>query len=82
MSTLNLDSHRPAFTRDPYPLLAELREAGPVHRVEYLGVLMWLVTCYADVKSALGNPLVSHDAVNANDDVRKIPLIAPAGRAN
>ncbi|MFD8492407.1 cytochrome P450 [Amycolatopsis sp. NPDC059657] len=76
MSTLNLDSHRPAFTRDPYPLLAELREAGPVHRVEYLGVPMWLVTRYADVKAALGNPLVSHDAVNANDDVRKIPLIA------
>ncbi|UQA96989.1 cytochrome P450 family protein [Streptomyces halobius] len=35
------------YKRDPYPLYAELRERGPVHRVRFpSGVCAWLVTGY------------------------------------
>jgi cytochrome P450 len=51
---------------DPHRLLADLREAGPVHRVELLaGMPVWLVTRYEDVRAALSDPRLSNDPGHA-----------------
>ena len=42
---------RPAFIADPYPALAELRAAGPIHFHE--PTRLWLVTRHADVNALL-----------------------------
>ncbi|MEU9122643.1 cytochrome P450 [Streptomyces sp. NPDC048506] len=54
------ERHRPLplygaeYTRDPYPLYAELRARGPVHRVRFpSGVCAWLVTGYRAAHQAL-----------------------------
>ncbi|MFF2922581.1 cytochrome P450 [Streptomyces celluloflavus] len=42
------------YKRDPYPLYAELRERGPVHRVRFpSGVRAWLVTGYEAARRTL-----------------------------
>ncbi|MFD7102060.1 cytochrome P450 family protein [Streptomyces celluloflavus] len=42
------------YKRDPYPLYAELRERGPVHRVRFpSGVCAWLVTGYEAARRTL-----------------------------
>ncbi|MEO5616429.1 MAG: cytochrome P450 [Candidatus Eisenbacteria bacterium] len=41
----------PAFIADPYPVLAELRAAGPIHYHE--ATHLWLVTRHADVNALL-----------------------------
>ena len=41
----------PAFIADPYPVLAELRAAGPIHYHEATN--LWLVTRHADVNGIL-----------------------------
>ncbi|REK90856.1 cytochrome P450 [Streptomyces inhibens] len=42
------------YKRDPYPLYAELRARGPVHRVRFpSGVCAWLVTGYEAAHQAL-----------------------------
>lgn len=46
-----LDLADPAFIADPYPLLAELRDASPVFWYE--PSQQWMVTRYADVHEAL-----------------------------
>ncbi len=33
MAVIDLGAYGPGFTRDPYPVYAELRARGPVHRV-------------------------------------------------
>jgi cytochrome P450 len=44
----------PEFAADPFPLLTELRERGPVHRCEPPGSSpIWLVTRYAEGSAAL-----------------------------
>ncbi|CAN5413762.1 cytochrome P450 [soil metagenome] len=45
------DPRDPAFIADPYPVLAELREAAPIFWYEPSG--QWLVTRWADVHAAL-----------------------------
>jgi len=45
------DPTSPAFVADPYPVLAELREAGPIHFHE--PTQLWLVTRHADVNALL-----------------------------
>ncbi len=40
----------PNFIRDPYPVLNDLRERGPIHRDHAWG--LWLVTRYRDVRAA------------------------------
>jgi cytochrome P450 len=73
--TLNLDALCPGFTDDPYPLLAELREAAPVRRVELLGMPMWLVTRYEDVRALFGSPALSCDARHASNEARARPYV-------
>jgi cytochrome P450 len=75
IEALNLDSLRPAFTDDPYSLLAELREAAPVRRVEMVGLSAWLVTRYDDVRALFGSPLLSNDARHANEQLLAHPFV-------
>ncbi|MCF3173393.1 cytochrome P450 [Streptomyces sioyaensis] len=49
-----VELYGPEYKRDPYPLYAELRERGPVHRVRFpSGVCAWLVTGYEAAHQAL-----------------------------
>ncbi|MFI9723477.1 cytochrome P450 [Streptomyces sp. NPDC052396] len=51
---------------DPYGTYAELREAGPVHRITGPdGRPAWLVTRYEDVRQGLNDPRLSLDKRNA-----------------
>jgi cytochrome P450 len=75
LDALNLDALRPAFTEDPYRLLAELREAAPVRRVELVGLPLWLVTRYDDVRALFGNPALSCEARYANEQIRALPTV-------
>ncbi|WAU83429.1 cytochrome P450 [Streptomyces sp. Qhu-G9] len=50
------------FTRDPYPVYAELRAAGPVHRVlDPDGEEVWLVVGHDACRSAFTDPRLSRD---------------------
>ncbi|MEU4348229.1 cytochrome P450 [Streptomyces sp. NPDC023838] len=54
------------FTRDPYPVYAELREHGPVHRVRMPeGADAWLVVGYEAGRAALADPRLSKEWRNA-----------------
>ncbi len=50
---LDLQPLDPAFVDDPYPLLARMREAEPVHRNSSA---VWALTRHADIVAALGDP--------------------------
>ncbi|WP_340558552.1 cytochrome P450 family protein [Streptomyces sp. GSL17-111] len=51
---------------DPYAVYAELRTAGPVHRITGTdGKPAWLVTRYEDVRRALGDPRLALDRRHA-----------------
>ncbi|MER7970693.1 cytochrome P450 [Streptomyces sp. NPDC096080] len=52
----------PSYTADPYPLFAELRERGPVHRARVLdGRDCWLITDYEAARAAFADPRLSND---------------------
>jgi cytochrome P450 len=52
----------PAFMRDPYPILAALRESAPAHPVETPnGLRTWLVVRYDDARALLTDPRLSKD---------------------
>lgn len=54
------------LARDPYAVYAQLRQAGPVHRITGTdGLPAWLVTRYDDVRQALADPRLSLDKHNA-----------------
>ncbi len=44
----------PSVIADPYPLLAELREASPVHKLSFADY--WVLTRYEDCRAALRDP--------------------------
>ncbi|SDG32007.1 Cytochrome P450 [Lentzea fradiae] len=73
---VNLDALRPGFTDDPYSVLKSLRESGPVHRVDALGVPMWLVTRYSDVRAALDDPRLSSHGSALAEPLRGHPHFA------
>ncbi|HET9773320.1 MAG TPA: cytochrome P450 [Acidimicrobiia bacterium] len=50
-----LDLYADEVRADPYPLLAELREAAPVHWVTQHGLESWIVTRYDEVRFVLGD---------------------------
>jgi cytochrome P450 len=54
---LDYDLLDPGNRRDPYPLYAELRDAGPIHWSESLGG--WVLSRYDEVHSALDHPELS-----------------------
>ncbi|WP_432093035.1 cytochrome P450 family protein [Streptomyces sp. bgisy100] len=55
------------FTRDPYPVYAELRSRGPVHRIRMPeGADAWLVVGYAESRAALADARLSKHWTNAS----------------
>jgi cytochrome P450 len=53
----------PGYATDPYPVLADLRAAGPAHRVRRPdGLELWLITRHAEARAALNDPRLSRDA--------------------
>ncbi|GII96053.1 cytochrome P450 family protein [Sinosporangium siamense] len=62
----------PGFEDNPYPTYSRLRDDAPVHRVPApLGMDIWLVTRYEDVRQAFNDPRLSRD-------LRKVPEIMRA----
>ena len=71
-----------AFQAEPFGAYAELREAGPVHRIRLPdGSPVWLVTRYDDVRAALSDPRLSVSKLNSNGGWRGFAL-PPALDAN
>lgn len=75
---------RPAYTEDPYPILARLRSQEPVHWSPDLGA--WVVTSYAECQKALAddehfssNPI--HAANDLGRSVAQTRATAPLGAA-
>lgn len=66
------------YTRDPYPLYAELRERGPVHRVRFpSGVCAWLVTGYEAAHQALTDTRLGKNHARGNAAWRARASIMP-----
>ncbi|MFE2071252.1 cytochrome P450 family protein [Streptomyces misionensis] len=63
--TVDLGEYGEAFRRDPHPVYARLREAGPVHRVRPPGAdasyETWLVVGYEEARAALADPRLAKD---------------------
>ena len=56
------------FMQDPYDLLKEFRERGPVHEVVWAhGAKVWLITGYDEVRSLANDPRVSKDGHRMNE---------------
>ncbi|GAA4608317.1 cytochrome P450 [Actinoplanes octamycinicus] len=77
-----------AFARDPYPVLAALREQAAVHPVETPnGLRTWLVVRYADARELLTDPRLSKDmtvghrflAENFADPVKRAAFLTESG---
>ncbi|GII90755.1 cytochrome P450 family protein [Sinosporangium siamense] len=61
------------FQNNPYPAYDLLRADASVHRVPTpLGVDMWVITRYDDVRLALSDPRFTKDPRNAPDILRKL----------
>ena len=76
----------PVFTddyfRDPYPVLAGLREHAPVREVELPeGGSTWLISRYADVRAAFADPRLAKDPRATMPLAQRPaePLIPPPG---
>ncbi|MFE7311971.1 cytochrome P450 [Streptomyces sp. NPDC057555] len=66
------------YKRDPYPLYAELRDRGPVHRVRFpSGVCAWLVTGYDAAQQALTDPRLGKHHSRGNAAWRARASIMP-----
>jgi cytochrome P450 len=61
--SLELNPFSPEFQADPYPIYARFRSEAPVHRVEIMGLSLWVLTRYADVVTLLRDPRFSAAAV-------------------
>ncbi|MFD7667993.1 cytochrome P450 [Streptomyces sp. NPDC059788] len=69
----------PEFFRDPYPLLAALRERGPVQQVRSgPHSATWLVTGWAEARTALAEPRLSKDTTRYFADKPSKRNLAPA----
>ncbi len=71
---MGFDPTSPAFLADPYPVLAELREATPVLRHEELD--RWFVTRHADVRACLRDRRLGRNYrhVGSDEEFRALPL--------
>jgi cytochrome P450 len=69
------------FMHDPYPMLTELREAGPATVVENNGFRMWVVTRYRDVVRILADPAFGKDIVGRRRQVVAQCMVRPERRA-
>ncbi|WP_449475165.1 cytochrome P450 family protein [Streptomyces abikoensis] len=67
-----------AYKRDPYPLYARMREAGPIHRVRFpSGVTAWLVTGHEAARETLADPRLGKNHDRGNDRWRERASIMP-----
>ena len=56
------------FMQNPYPILQQLRDQGPVHEVVFAhGAKVWLVTGYDEVRTLVNDPRVSKDGRRMNE---------------
>lgn len=71
---MDFDPRSPAFLADPYPVLAEVREATPVLRHEELD--RWFITRHADVRACLRDRRLGRNFrhVGTEADFRAEPL--------
>ncbi|MDX2931418.1 cytochrome P450 family protein [Streptomyces ipomoeae] len=64
-NVIDLGEYGPRFTEAPYPVYAELRALGPVHRVRLpepdARHEVWLVVGYEEARAALADPRLSKD---------------------
>ncbi|AZQ70691.1 cytochrome P450 [Streptomyces luteoverticillatus] len=68
----------PEYKRDPYPLYARMREAGPIHRVLFpSGVTAWLVTGHAAAQRTLADSRLGKNHELGNDRWRARASIMP-----
>ncbi|CAM5565271.1 MULTISPECIES: cytochrome P450 family protein [Streptomyces] len=76
---VDLAAYGEPFTADPYPVYAELRERGPVHRVRVPGaggpVEAWLVVGYEQAREALADPRLSKDPTTLGVEIPEGELI-------
>ncbi|WDT53405.1 cytochrome P450 family protein [Streptomyces sp. G7(2002)] len=73
-----VELYGPEYKRNPYPLYAELRERGPVHRVRFpSGVCAWLVTGYDAAHQALTDPRLGKHHSRGNAAWRARASIMP-----
>ncbi|MFE1173950.1 cytochrome P450 [Streptomyces sp. NPDC058773] len=73
-----VELYGPEYKRNPYPLYAELRERGPVHRVRFpSGVCAWLVTGYEAAHQALTDPRLGKHHSRGNAAWRARASIMP-----
>lgn len=77
MSLVDLSAHAEEFNADPYPFYAELRAAGPVHRLVLDGYEAWLVVGHEAARQALGHPGLSKDWLGS-DRFGALPVTAAA----
>ncbi|MFJ9419872.1 cytochrome P450 [Streptomyces sp. NPDC101227] len=71
--------HSSEFSRDPYPLLAALRERGPVQRIRTdNGRTTWVVTGWAAARAALADGRLSKDTGRFFADRPSNRNLAPA----
>src|SRR4051812_39844028 len=70
---LPLSDLEPAFTQEPLPIYARLREETPVRRVVRLGLPAWLVTRHADVMLVLSDARFTVDRRAASADIPPQP---------
>ncbi|MDF3298630.1 cytochrome P450 family protein [Streptomyces tropicalis] len=75
---IDLQEYGPGFRADPYPVYAELRARGPVHRVRLprpAGYEAWLVVGYEEARAALSDPRLSKDIGAALEEAAEARLI-------
>ncbi|SHM89105.1 cytochrome P450 family protein [Actinacidiphila paucisporea] len=76
-TALDLLALGPDFTRNPYPVYADLRARGPVHRVVVPeGAEAWLVVGYEAGRAALADPRLSKVWGNAAPSLKAMRVSA------
>jgi cytochrome P450 len=72
---IDLGARNLEYTKNPYPLLAQLREQAPVTRVVVDGLPLWLISRYEDVRDGLTDPRFSNDLKQGDEATRAVPWL-------